>query len=573
MGQHRAIMALIGALAAGSLYLLARLIGTHWLVGRPALALILATGVFFGGVLISAGPLVLRRAALGALGVAIIVAGLFTLASFRFTAADGVIGSLLPMLAVAVLVWLPWPFLVAAAGVGWRDYPSLFSAAWGIVVRTSIAVIFTAIVWAVIYLSKALLELVGVDAIGWLLDQAAVPWLVTGTVLGLAMAVLNELVDVVSPGLILRLLRLLLPVVLGVMVIFLIALPLRGFATIFGAVSSAMVLLAMAGAGVVLVTSSLDQADAVAADTALMVQSARAMAGLVIVPSGLAAWAIGLRVTDHGWTPNRLLAASVVGLALAYGGLYLVAVLRGAGWMARIRLANIWLAVAAMMLAALWLTVLNPEAISARSQMARIADGRTKVADIDLWGFRGGSLAGQAALAALQVMAKTDGALAARLAGDAGQAPPDPDSATVQKALAAALPVQPDTAESQALRGRILAAVPMRDLQGWQADCDAHLDQGDPGCVLVVADFLPDLAGQEAMLITRAKDGYLRFEGFGFAGATLRRFAVTSISGAMPGFGDGPGLIGALQHAPAALAPLTLNQLAVPGLPALVFGP
>ena len=399
------------------------------------------------------------------------------------------------------------------------------------------------------------------------------PWLVTGTVLGLAMAVLNELVDVVSPGLILRLLRLLLPVVLGVMVIFLIALPLRGFATIFGAVSSAMVLLAMAGAGVVLVTSTLDQADAVAADTALMVQSARAMAGLVIVPAGLAAWAMGLRVADHGWTPNRLLAASVVVLALAYGGLYLVAVLRGAGWMARIRQANIWLAVAAMMLAALWLTVLNPEAISARSQMARIADGRTKVADIDLWGFRGGSLAGQAALAALQVMAKTDGALAARLAGDAGQAPPDPDSATVQKALAAALPVQPDTADSQALRGRILAAVPMRDLQDWQADCDVHLDQGGPGCVLVVADFLPDVAGQEAMLITRAKDGYLRFEGFGFAGATLRRFAVTSISGAMPGFGDGPGLIGALQHAPAALAPLTLNQLAVPGLPALVFGP
>ena len=573
MLQQRGIMALIGAMAGGSLYLLGTLIDANWLVGRPALALVVVAVVFFGGLLITTGPLSLLRAAASALGLACMVAALFTLATFRYGASDGVIGSLLPMLSVGVLVWLPWPFLIAAAGSGWRDYPSLFSEAWGIVVRTSMAVIFTAIVWGVIYLSKALLALVGVGVIGLLLDQAYVPWLVTGTVLGLAMAVVNELADVLSPGLVLRLFRLLVPVVLAVMVIFLIALPLRGFATIFGEVSSAMVLLAMAGTAVVLVTSALDQEDVLAVHTPLMVQSARAMAAIVIVPGGLAALALRLRVMDHGWTPDRLLAATVVLLGVKYGTLYLLAVLRGAGWMERIRQANIWMAFAMMALAVLWLTVLNPEAISARSQMARILDGRTKGTDIDVYAFRDGSLAGNAALAQLQEMAKTDPALAAQLAGSDGQPVPEPDPAAALKALAASLPLQPDTDAAKALRGRILAAVPASDLQGWQADCDARLAQGGPACVLVVADFLPDVAGDEAMLIARSPDGYLVMEGFAFAGDTLQRHPVTSYSGTLPSFEDGAALIDRLQKTPAPISPVPLNQVTVPGLPALAFGP
>ncbi|MGV8987927.1 MAG: DUF4153 domain-containing protein [Cypionkella sp.] len=573
MALNRRVMALIGALAGGSLYLLGLMIEAEWLAGRPALGAAVLAGVFFGGLLITAGPLSLARAALGALAVGLVVMVLFLLASLRFAAADGIVGSVVAMVSVAVLIWLPWPFLIAGAGPGWRDYPSLFSESWGIVVRVTIALVFTGIVWLVIFLSQSLLDLVGVPVIDLVIGQSVAPWLITGAVLGLAMSVVNELSDVLSPGLVLRLFRLLAPVVLVVMAIFLIALPVRGFDTIFGAVSSTAVLLGMVAAAVTLVTSALDQEDATAEHAGILVQSARALAAIMVLPAGLAAWALWVRVAEHGWTPERLLAATVAGLALAYGVFYLIAVLRGPGWMERIRQANIWMALATMAVAALWLSVLNPEGISARSQLDRIADGRTKVDQIDLYALRSWGLAGKKAVAALNQLAEGNDALAARLtAADTAQAP-EPDLAAVQKALAATLPMQPSTPQTQALRDQILAQVPLYDLQRWQVDCDQHLPQGGPGCVMVVADFLPATPGDEAMLLARDGDGYMVIEGFSLTGDILMRHPVTSYEGSLPAFDQGAALIELLQKGLPPLGAITLNQLIAPDQPGLVFAP
>jgi hypothetical protein len=573
MARNRWMMALIGALAGGSLYLLGRMIEAEWLVGRPAFAAVLLAGVFFGGLLLTVGPLGLKRAAMGAGAIGVAVTGLALIASFRFSAAEDVVGAGIEMVSLAVLIWLPWPFAIAAAGSGWRDYPSLFNESWGIVVRVTVALVFTGIVWLVIFLSQALLDLVGVTVIDVLIRQPAAPWLITGTVLGLAMAVVNELSDVLSPGLVLRLFRLLVPVVLAVMVIFLVALPVRGFDTIFGAVSSTAVLLGMVAAAVTLVTSALDQEDATATHTGILVQSARVLAGISVLPAGLGAWALAVRVIEHGWTPSRLFAATVAVLALAYGVLYLIAVLRGPGWMERIRQTNIWMAVASMVAAALWLSVASPEAISARSQLARITDGRTTIEEIDLDAFAHWGLAGQAAREALNQMAAGNGALAARLAATEPQALSEPDLAQVQKALSAALPLQPSTPAAAALRDLILAQVPLEDLQRWQSDCEAHLPQGGPGCVLVVADFLPASAGDEALLLARDSDGYMVMEGFSLVGGILARHPITSYSGNLPAFDQGAALIAGLQQKMAPLGVQPLNQLLVPDQPGLVFSP
>lgn len=574
MARQRGMMALIGALAAGSLYALGQLTEAQWLSGRSALAVAVLAGVFFGGLLVTTGPLALRRSIPAAAGVAVSVAALVAWASLRFPAPEGLGGSGLAVLSALTLASLPWPFAIAAAGMGWRDYPSLFRESWSIVVRATLALVFTGIVWLVIYLSQELLGLVGVPVISVLLSYDLAPWLITGTVLGLAMAVTTELADVLSPNLVLRLFRLLVPVVLVVMVLFLIALPLRGFSTIFGAVSSTAVLLAMTAVAVTLVTSALDQEEALATGSAMLLQATRLLAAIAILPAGLAAWALWLRVSDHGWTPSRLLAASAVGLGLAYGLAYLVACLGGRRWQDWVRQANILMALVGMALAVLWLSALNPEAISARSQLARIADGRTTVAEIDLYALQDWGLAGQAALDQLAQRAKTDAPLAARLAAlQAGQTEEMPDPATLQKALAAALPLQPSTPQARALRDSILAGVFPTDLQSWQSRCDAHLPQGGPGCVLVVADFLPAAEGDEAMLFTRSSDGFLMIEGFAFDAGTLTRHAVTSYAGALPGSEAGAALIDQLQKAPAAVAPLTLNQLVLPGQPGLVLSP
>jgi hypothetical protein len=244
--------------------------------------------------------------------------------------------------------------------------------------------------------------------------------------------------------------------------------------------------------------------------------------------------------------------------------------------MQRIRQANIGMALAVIALAALWLTLLNPEAISARSQLARILDGRTRVAEMDLYGFQNWGLAGQAALATLQTAAASRPDLAARLTAlasgqDAQVAEPDP--AAVRAALAAALPVVPDQPATRALRDRLLALLPVADLQGWQADCDAHLPQGGPGCVLVVADFLPTQDGDEAMLLARGPDGYMVMEGFALSADSVIRHSLTTYDGDLPQFQSGAAAIAALQAGLPPLSAVPLNQIKLPGQSGLLFAP
>ncbi|MEO6301188.1 MAG: DUF4153 domain-containing protein [Paracoccaceae bacterium] len=576
MARQRLVMALIGVLAGASLYLLAVGIERGWLDGRAALGVALFAGTFFGGLLAMTGPLELPRAAICAAAVAAVVALLFSWAGLRFDGPHDIVTAPFPVISVGILCLLPWPFLIAEGQTSWRDYPRLFTEAWGIFMRGSIAVIFTGLVWGVIFLSDALLGLVGITIIGNTLEYAVVPWVITGAVLGLALAVVLELSDKVTPYLVLRLLRILVPVVLVVMAVFIAALPFRGLEGLFGGISVAAVLLTMTVSAATLVTAAVDQDDLAATQSVLMQRASQALAVLTVVPSGLAVWAIWLRYTAHGWTPDRLLAATFAVIAVGYALLYIAAILRGADWMEHIRQANTLMSLVLMVVAALWLTpLLNPEAISARSQLARIEDGRTSVADIDVYSFGDWGRPGAAALARLKELAAAgNGALAAKLAV-MGTATPDApaDPAVVRTALVAALPLQPDTPQAAMLRDKIFAGVALSDLQGWQQDCAAFLPTGEPGCVLVVADFLPANPGDEAMLIARSGDGYMTTEGFAVVDGDLQRRSLTSYNGAMPEFDRGAALIAGLQKAMPPLTAVPLNQLQPKGDVGLTFAP
>jgi hypothetical protein len=276
--QDRGQLALVGAAAGGSLYALAEILDGDLLGERLALALAAFTASFFFGVLGMAGPLRIDRAAIRAAGLAMIVAGLISLAGQRFDTIDELANSPVPGTAVFVLTTIPLPFLIAAAGPGWRDYPCLFTHAWGIFVRYSLAWAFVGVVWGVILLSDALFGVVGLTVIEDLLDIDIVPWLITGTVLGLALAVVQELADVVTPYLVLRLLRLLVPVVLVVLAVFVLALPMRGLSGLFGGLSVAATLLAMTAAAATLITSAVDQDDLGATEPVVMRRATQALA-------------------------------------------------------------------------------------------------------------------------------------------------------------------------------------------------------------------------------------------------------------------------------------------------------
>lgn len=556
-------LALVGALAGGSLYALT--IGSDGILpDRVMLALIVLAGTFFATLLAMAGPIGVRRAALNAAGLALVTAGLVWLASLRFEAADGFFSGPLPTLAALTVATLPMPFLIARAGPGWRDYPSLFLQAWSIVVRYVAAWAFTGLVWVVILLSDRMLGIVGLTVINDLLAIEVVPFVLTGAIVGLAMAVVHELADLLSPYVVLRLFRLLLPVVLVVMTVFLVALPFRGLSGLFQDWSPALVLLAMVAAGISLVSIAVDQSDADATSSPFLRLAAQAQALVLPVVAGFGAWAVWLRVAQYGWTPERVFVALVAAMAVAYGVIYAVAVLRRGAWMARIRAGNLWMALAVIALAALWLTpVLNAERISARDQLARFEAGRTSVEALDIAAIGRWGKAGAAVIAALEEKAKAPGqeALAARLANPGAEPGMSGDKRAEMVAdLTSLMPLQP--ASATGTRDMIFAAMQEYELSTWLDACKRVQTDGRPGCVLAVADLLPTMPGEEAMVVLVEAGDYAQVYGLYFHadGSLAQRTAVRS-NGTYPSPDEARALLRTFQDQPPAVAPALLNQL------------
>ena len=564
--RQRGQMALIGAFAGLTFYGLSQIVDRNLVSERTFLALVVFAGTFFSGLLALAGPLPILRAAPSALGLAVVTTVLFLWASFRFETVDNFFFGPFPVLAAIIVAVVPLPFVVAAYGPGWRDYPALFSAAWTIVVRYAAAWVFVGVVWGVIYLSDTLLSIVGLTVISDLIQKAPVPFLVTGLTLGLALAVVQEMKDYVSPYLILRLLRLLLPVVLVVMVVFVIALPVQGLSGLFGGLSVAATLLCMTAAAATLITTAIDQSDAEATQSPILARATQALALILPIPAGLAAYSIWLRVQQYGWTPDRLFAAVMAALALGYGLLYAIAVIRRTGWMAHIRQGNIFMAAAGVAAAALWLTpILNAERISANNFVALYRSGTTSAANLDLQQLNDWGYAGKNARAELEALSKepNQDALAVALTNsttrNADGAEPDP--AKMRADLIAILPLQPASATAD--RDRLLDNVEGYELAGWLADCRVALPDGKPGCVMVVAEFNQSFAGNEAILVMRDAGLSMQYVALVQAEGGVEQRNVSTLKGYLPYDDAGAVIISQMQAAPPNITPAPLNQMTV----------
>lgn len=570
---RRGFLALTGAVAGLSLWMLEDAALRGVLNARVHLPLTTFALVFFGAVLAVAGPVRLRRAAVMAAPLALLVAGLIALVALRYDTADLVRMEGLHWIAAFLIAALPLPYLIASGATAGTAYPALFTASWQLAVRVTAGWIFAGLVWAVIWLADAALALVGLGFLDWVMRAGGpLAGMATGAMLGVGLAVAWELADLLSPAVILRLLRLLLLPVLAVMVLFLVALPVRGLSQLPGGVSATGVLLALAMAAAGLIAVVIDQSDAEASRSPLLRHAARVMAGLLPMPVALAGYALTERVAQHGWTPDRVFAALAVLAAAGYGLAYLAAVLRGAGWAGHLRQANRWLAMMVVLLAGLWLTpLINAEAISARSQIARYAEGAVTAEGVDLAALDRWGLPGQAALAQLEAWASSpdQAALAERLAARAAGGGADAlvmaeDAEALLTGLRSVMPVQPPGAV--ATRDMLLRAIPAVELQSWIDACRTPLPGGNrPGCVFVVGDFWTAEPGEEALILLREPQGFVRYEGLGMVAGKVQRRSVGALTGMLPDRAAGEALIASLQDAPAPLTPAPLNLLSVAG--------
>ncbi len=557
----RQILGVVGAVSGLALWGLWKVLETGVVTDRTALTLAAFVAATLGAHMAVSGPLTQKQAGSRALLVGAVTSLLITLAALRY---DEV--SFTPPMSVGFLIilWhLSLPFVICQGlGRGLRHYPTLYAEAWKLFERLIAAWIFAGLTWAVIYLADLVLGLVGLQILTMITDVEPLAPMITGGALGLGLAVMLEIGGDVVPALLQRLLRLLLPVLLAVVVLFLVILPFRNFDQVFGSLSAGAIFLVLVAIMASMVTAATGPDDGQQVQPRLMQLAARVMAGLIILPALLAIWALWLRVQQYGWTPERLAAAMLMLIALTSAALYLFAALRPV-WHDGIRRGNVIVALLGMVLTCVFIGVLPTEKIAARNLITRYEAGLIPTDKLEVYVLERWGRPGAAALATLRVKADAgDTALAALLDGQV--VAPDPDRIDKLRAdLKALLPVQPATAT--ATRDALFDLASADQIQTWISLCQPMGAPPAVPCGLVVADFLTDSIGEEVLFLQ--KDAYgLLLSAYAFGPDGLVSHSVTA--GSLLGYvySEPPAdLFAQMMSAPPTLMPAPMNMIDLGG--------
>ena len=119
-----------------------------------------------------------------------------------------------------------------------------------------------------------------------------------------------------------------------------------------------------------------------------------------------------------------------------------------------------------------------------------------------------------------------------------------------------------------------LATLNSYRLEDLLASCSEQMPGGGVGCVMVVADLVPTLPGEEAMVVQYMPSGFVQFMGFRndpALGDSLRE--VLPVGTVLPPYEAAADLIRAWQSAPPAAMPVPVNQLNLPGGGGLMIAP
>lgn len=580
---HRVVMFALGGLCGLALWALGEQWNNPALPAAAYLALFCFVATYASVALVLAGPVSVARALWGALIPATVLTCLISIAGLRLARSTEVLDDPVMLTVAALLVLFSTPFLLVWLQDRrfWRSYAHLFDAAWTMTVRYGVAWGFVAVFWLVVFLGNALLDLVDVTAIDVVLRTDWARFSLSGAILGLGLAVVYELRGTISPYLFLRLLRLLVPVVLTVVLVFLVAVPLRGLTHLFGEFSAASTLMGAAIAAITLISAALDKDDSAAVRTRGLRLATRGLALVLPLLGVLAVWAVVLRVHQYGWTPDRILAFAVSLFLLIYGLGYCGSVLARTGWMGRIRQVNTAMALTVLAVGMVWMTpVLDVYRLSTNSQIKRFDAGQLSLDQLALWQMaHDWGRAGQAGLTRLEAMTQRPdhAGLVERIGTVRAETNPyqfeqailrqtAPDRAAT---LFETLPVRPS---GQAVALQKLIDIPTYRVDGWLQGCDQTLEDGQAACVLILGGFMPSASpDDQAVVLYLGPNGQVRADYvhwhdgevsvsvmFDAAAGSWPELTPEAISGALDG---------AFEVRPSGVAALFLNGAALVPVP------
>ncbi|CAM3586881.1 hypothetical protein BOSP111201_13945 [Bordetella sputigena] len=317
-------------------------------------------------------------------------------------------------------------------------YKRHFDMAWKLGTQLALAIAFTGLLWLMLILGAALFKLLGLH--GFFETIGTVWFGYAATTVSLATAL--HLTDTRS-GLIqsvhaiaLALFSWLLPLLTGIVAAFLCSLLFTSPDPLWQTRVATPLLLATMAALVFLINCSYQDGSPEHSESRAKRLAATIGALLLLPLCFLAAWALSLRVTQYGWTVDRILGAAAIALAACYAVGYAIAVLRSATWLKHLEVVNVAATLLAIaMMLAIFSPVADPARLMVANQVQRLRAGAVAADQFDYMSLKtDGARWGMSALQELAeeqsgpdaeaIRGNAQRALASKSPYAAGEAPP-----------------------------------------------------------------------------------------------------------------------------------------------------
>jgi Domain of unknown function (DUF4153) len=274
--------------------------------------------------------------------------------------------------------------LVLASGIDKKriaSYPTYFETAWKLLVQIKFSGLFTCALWLVLWLGAGLFELIKLHFLKELLQESWFTIPVTAFAFSCAMHLTDVRPAMVRGirNLLLVLLSWILPLTVLIVSGFLVSLPFTGLTPLWDTKHATALLLVACAALVILINTAF-QNGLVEVEIARILRISARLASFLLIPLVvIAIYALSLRVSEYGWTTDRIIAACclLVGSVYALGYAYAASQRQG-GWLHAIAPVNIGTAMLVLLvLLALFSPLLDPARISVNSQLARLENDRS----------------------------------------------------------------------------------------------------------------------------------------------------------------------------------------------------
>jgi Domain of unknown function (DUF4153) len=287
----------------------------------------------------------------------------------------------------AILFISHTPIVAGKADRRWiATYSTHFDTGWKHGVQIMLAMLFVWVFWGILNLGTGLFELVNITFIGTLITNPKFAIPVTTVGFAYALQLTDVRIELVrgTRTLLLLLLSWLLPVMTVLAIGFLLALPFTGLEVLWKTKFAAGLLLIVSAALIFLVNAVYQDGRSI---PAVILRYISLLVPAALIPLvAIAAYALTLRVTQYGWTTDRVLVFSCLVVAACYAIGYSYAAVRSGLSLRQIEPVNILVGfVIVCVLIALNTPIADPVRISVESQVARLESGQTTPEKFD-WG-------------------------------------------------------------------------------------------------------------------------------------------------------------------------------------------